>query len=84
MSTPPPPPLPRIGADESPTMHIQRTGTRQWGPQAWEAWVSHGLTRYASEWGTYAFTRAGAERKARRLLRKYNATRRGPVETIEP
>ena len=64
--------------DNTPHMKIQKTGHR-W--MAWEAWVAVGPMRYAGEWGTYARTRKGAERKARRLLRRYERTRRpAPIE----
>lgn len=66
-----------------PVMKVQRTGTREWGFQAWEAWLQCGLTRYAGEFGTYAWTRKGAERKARRLMRRYLASRRGPEITVD-
>lgn len=68
--------------DGPPRACVQRTGSRDVGPMAWEAWVSHGLMRYASEWGTYAWTRKGAERKARKLMRGYLGSCRGPIEEV--
>lgn len=60
---------------------VRQTGTKERGFMAWEAWVAVGLSAYASEHGTYAWSRESAERKAARLLRKYLASR--PSEPIE-
>lgn len=77
---PPPPPRdrPLLGEAEEPRAMVRRTGTRETGFHAWEAWVDCGLTRFAGEYGTYAWSRKGAERKARWLLRKYHTARSGP------
>lgn len=67
-----------------PVMRVQQIGARERGFQAWEAWVEVGAMRYASEFGTYAWSRKSAERKARRLLRRYLASRRGPEIEVQP
>jgi hypothetical protein len=67
-----------MGWNEPPRMVVQRTGSRERGFMAWRAWVSHGPMRYCGEHGTYAWTRKGAERKARRLLAKWHKTQSGP------
>lgn len=62
---------------------IRQTSARERGFMAWEAWVEHGIVRYSDEYGTYARTRRGAERKARALMRSYLASRGGPDITVE-
>lgn len=69
---------------EEPRAMIRRTGAREWGPSAWEAWVEHGFIKYAGEYGTYAWSRQRAEKKAHRLLRKYLKSRPGPSQDITP
>ena len=69
--------------DRKPVAHIQQRGARTWGPYAWQAWVTAGLTRYDGEFGTYAWTERAARRKAARLLRRYLASMPGPVIDVE-
>jgi hypothetical protein len=69
--------------DDTPVMRVQRTGERERGFMAWRAWVEVGLLRYQREYGTYAWSREGAERKARRLLRRYLASRPGPAIHVD-
>lgn len=69
--------------DNTPRAMIQRTGAREWGPGAWRAWVNAGLTCYQREdGGPYAWTREGAERKARKLLSRYIGQRLPPAEEV--
>lgn len=71
MSDRPPPPPPILEWDshaEEPKAYVERVGS--WGPLTWRAYVHRGFSCYEGEHGTYAWTEAGAERKARRLLRK--------------
>lgn len=64
--------------DRTPRAFVQQTGSRKRGPLAWRAFVLAGLLRFEGEYGTYAWTRRGAEKKAERLLRRYQASRPGP------
>lgn len=77
-----PEPLPDIFEGE-PRAMIQRTGDRERGFMAWEAWVEHGVMKYAQEWGTYAWTKKGAIRKARALMKRYRRHQAGPPIQID-
>lgn len=79
-----PPPLPGgTSTDDQPHMVIRRVGTKERGFMAWEAWVEVGTKRYFAEYGTYAWTRKGAERKAARLLKRYLESRPGPIIRLD-
>jgi hypothetical protein len=75
MTIPPPPPI-----DMTPRMFV-----RQIRPHRWETWGEAGMGRFAAEWGTYAWSQKGAERKARRLLRLWEKRhpKTAPIE-VQP
>lgn len=61
-----------------PRVIIRQQGVRGWGFMAWRVWVEYdrpgsrlGPMRLEHEYGTYAWSRRGAERRGRALLRHH-------------
>lgn len=76
---PTPPPRPRpLGWDDPPRIVMEQRGNGKW-----EVWVSHGMTKFANEWGSYAWTRKRAIKKGRRLMRAYQRRQVVRREVVE-